>query len=100
MLSKSHPIMPTYSYFDLFADALTRWPSMGMNRAPVVSIEQPSTKQVQQAYAFVHDQYHLWRTSIAGYLGNQCMEVTTRLYGLLNSRDIKADIVVASRTIA
>lgn len=96
MLSKPNPIMPTYSYFDLLAVALTRWPSVGMTRAPVVSAEQPSMKLVQQAYAFVHDQYHLWRTSIPEYLGNQCMEVTTRLYGLLNSRDVKADIVIGS----
>lgn len=92
-------IMPTYSYFDSFSIALTLWSSMGMTRAPVVRAEQPSPKLVQQAYAFVHDQYHLWRTSMPKYLGNQCMEVTTRLYGLLNSRGIKADIVIGSVSI-
>ena len=69
---------------------------MGMTRAPMVSAEQPSPKLVQQAYDFVYDQYDLWRTSMPEYLGNQCMEVTTRLYSLLNSRGITADIVIGS----
>lgn len=69
---------------------------MGMTRAPVVSAEQPSPTLVQKAYDLVHDQYHFWRKSMPEYLGNQCMEVTTRLYGLLNSQDFKADIVIGS----
>ena len=88
--------MPTYSYFDSFSIALTVWPSMGMTRAPMVSAEQPSPKLVEQAHRFVYDQHHLWRTSMPEYLGNQCMEVTTRLYVLLNSRGITADIVIGS----
>ena len=96
MHANPDPVMPTYSYFDSFSIALTLWPSMGMTRAPLVTAEQPSPELVQQAYAFVHEQYHLWRTSMPEYLGNQCMDVTTRLYGLLNSRGIKADIVIGS----
>ena len=96
MLAKPYLIMSTYSYFDSFSRALTVWPSMGMTRAPTVNAEQPSPQLVQQAHDFVHDQYHVWRTSIPKYLGNQCMEVTTRLYGLLNSRGIAADIVIGS----
>lgn len=88
--------MSTYSYFNSFSVALTLWPSMGMTRAPIVSAEQPSPTLVQKAYDLVHDKYHLWRKSMPEYLGNQCMEVTTRLYGLLNSQDFKADIVIGS----
>lgn len=88
--------MQIYNYFDSFSAALAVWPSMGMTRAPVVSGEQPSPNLVQQAHDFVHENYRSWRGSMPSYLGNQCMEVTTRLYGLLNSVGIAADIVIGS----
>lgn len=72
---------------------------MGMTRAPMVSAEQPCPKLVKKAYDFVYDQYHLWRTSMPEYLGNQCMEVTTRLYCLLHSVGITSDIVIGSVSI-
>lgn len=69
---------------------------MGMTHAPTVSAEQPPAELVQKAHYLVGSKYQLWRTSMPEYLGNQCMEVTHRLYGLLNCHGIAADIAIGS----
>lgn len=91
--------MASCDYGVQFIEALSFGRTIGLTRTPLVDEQpiQPSLLEKSNELICLHAD--LWRKALPEYHGNQCMEISSRLYALLNSNGIAADIVVGSVSV-
>lgn len=86
-------------YGVMFKEALSYGHLIGLTRAPLVDERPIETPFLEKANELIHKKSTLWRKGLPDYHGDQCMEVTSKLYALLNYHGIAADIVIGSVTV-
>ena len=91
--------MISFEYDTQFIESLSFGKIIGLTRTPLVDEQPIQPSLLEKANDLIHMNAPLWRKALPDYHGNQCMEIASRLYALLNSHGIAADIVVGSVSI-
>lgn len=94
-----HSKLTPCHYDVMFKEALSYGRSIGLTRVPLVDERPIEAAFLEKAIDLIHRKANLWRNGLPDYHGDQCMEVTSKLYALLNHHGIAADIVIGSVTV-
>lgn len=91
--------MAPFDYGAQFIEALDFGRTIGLTRTPLVDEQSVQPSLLEESNELICLHADLWRKALPEYHGNQCMEISSRLYALLNSNGIAADIVVGSVSV-
>lgn len=92
--SKIHDYSKTYR--KLFNEAAARIPEFGMLREPLINIKPVSDELLDKAGDLIGEQWHLIRKNLPGYIGDHCIQISSRIFAMLNHRGFTADIVIGT----
>lgn len=86
----------TKEYLHLLQEAINRAPDFGITRKTLINTKKISQSEIDKACNLLNAHWNAIVLSIPGYLGNRCIALVSKMFSILASNEIDADIVIGN----